>query len=179
MKRPLISGAVIALVALAAVVLVVALGSGGGGGKHSATAANPSASGNTVSVAEIGDAGRVLVDSSGQALYASDVEAAAGKVLCTDACTSFWTPLTVSGDAPKGGSLAAKLGVVQRPDGARQVTYNGKPLYSFAEEGPGEVTGDGFTDAFDGRQFVWRVVSVGNGGGSPASSSSSGGSYGY
>jgi predicted lipoprotein with Yx(FWY)xxD motif len=131
-----------------------------------------------VSVADIGDAGQVLVDSSGQALYASDQETASGKVMCTDACNSFWTPLTVSGGAPKGDSAAGKLGVVKRPDGMKQVTADGKLLYTFNEEGPGEVTGDGFKDAFGSQQFVWHVVSVGNRAGSSGASSSgsSGGS---
>src|SRR5262249_4829065 len=117
-----------------------------------------------------GGAGSVLVDSSGQALYFNDQEKAAGMALCTGACTSFWEPLTVSG-APMGGSVASHLGVAKRPDGSRQVTYNGMRLYTFTQEGPGEVTGDGFQDAFNGEQFTWHVVTTGNGGGSTAGSS--------
>jgi predicted lipoprotein with Yx(FWY)xxD motif len=175
MKRWFIPGGAIGV---AAVALAVA-GCGGGGGGGSATAAAPSASGKTVSVADIGDAGTVLVDSSGQALYASDQEDATGKVMCTGACNSFWEPLTVSGGAPNGSSDAGKLGVVKRPDGTKQVTADGRLLYHFTQEGPGEVTGDGFKDAFDGQQFVWHVVSVGNAAGSSGGSSSSGGSFGY
>jgi predicted lipoprotein with Yx(FWY)xxD motif len=151
MKRLFTFGALIAMAAVLA-----ACGGGGGG---SATAA--SSGGSAVSVADIGDAGAVLVDSGGQALYASDQESAAGMVLCTGACNSFWEPLTVSGGAPKGGPVAAHLGVAKRPDGSRQVTYDGKLLYTFTQEGPGEVTGDGFQDAFDGEQFTWHVVSAG------------------
>ncbi len=60
-----------------------------------------------------------------------------------------------------------------------QVTYSGRPLYSFTQEGPGEVTGDGFQDAFGGQQFTWHVVSVGGGGGSPATSSNGGRGFAY
>lgn len=63
MKRLLISGA--------AVVAVLALAACGGGGGDSSNSpdATPSSNGTTtVSVEEIGDAGRVLVDSAGQAL---------------------------------------------------------------------------------------------------------------
>lgn len=164
--------------AVALVVIALAVAGCGGGGGGSATAAMPSTGGMTVSVADIGSAGRVLVDSSGQALYASDQETASGKVMCTGACNSFWKPLTVSGGAPTGSSDAGKLGVVKRPDGTKQVTANGKLLYTFTQEGPNQVTGDGFQDAFNGQQFTWHVVSVGNGG-SASSASSSNGSFSY
>ncbi|MGH2925342.1 MAG: COG4315 family predicted lipoprotein [Solirubrobacterales bacterium] len=143
----------------------------GGGGGGNATAAMPSAGGKTVSAQEIGGTGNVLVDSSGMALYASDQETAAGKALCTGACNSFWTPVTVNGGVPNGGSLPGKLGVAKRPDGTKQVTYNGKLLYTFTQDQSGEVTGDGFQDAFNGQQFTWHVVSAANNGGSPSAGS--------
>jgi predicted lipoprotein with Yx(FWY)xxD motif len=141
--------------ALVAAMAFAACGGAGGGGSAVPAAAGGS-SGSTVSVEQLGAAGSVLVDKSGQALYAADQEKG-GMVLCTDSCVSFWQPLTVKG-SPDAGSLPGKLGVVKRPDGGNQVTYNGQPLYSFAEDGPGEVTGDGFADAFGGQQFTWHVV---------------------
>jgi predicted lipoprotein with Yx(FWY)xxD motif len=72
----------------------------------------------TVSTRAIGDKGTVLVDSAGKALYATDQETAAGMVLCTTGCTSFWKPLTVSSGSPSGDSVPGKLGVVKRPDGS-------------------------------------------------------------
>ena len=161
MKRLLIPG--FAVVALAVAMAVAACGGG------SSVSSNPPASsgGATVSAEQIGDAGRVLVDSNGQALYANDQEKG-GMVLCDGACLSFWTPLTVSG-APKSDSLDGKLGVVRRPDGGKQVTFDGKLLYTFHTDQPGEVGGDGFQDAFDGQQFTWNVVHA------DGSTSSSGG----
>ena len=139
-----------------AIAIAVALAAcGGSSGSGSATAA--SSGGGTVSVAEIEGAGNVLVDSSGQALYASEQETAAGKVLCTGACNSFWQPLTVSGGTPSG-SVPGQLGVMKRPEGSMQVTFDGKPLYTFTQDGPEEVTGDGFKDAFGGQKFQWHVV---------------------
>ena len=78
-------------------------------------------------------------------------------VLCTGSCLSFWEPLTVTG-TPKGQSLPGKLAVVKRPDGGRQVTYNGKLLYSFKLDSPGQLKGDNFQDEIDGQPCHWRVV---------------------
>jgi len=139
-KRLLILGAV----ALAAVIgVAIAVASTGSGGA-------------TVSVKRIAGKGSVLVDAKGQALYRSDQERN-GMVLCKGGCLSFWQPLIVSG-TPKGKSLAGKLGVVKRPDGGRQVTYNGRLLYAFKLDKSGKVTGDGFKDAFGGQKFTWHVA---------------------
>jgi predicted lipoprotein with Yx(FWY)xxD motif len=152
MRRWLIPGVLVAVVVAA----VLALAACGGGGDDSSDAAGPTMSGATVSTQEIGG-DDVVVDSSGKALYAADQETAAGKVLCMDGCTSFWEPLTVSG-TPTGDSVSATLGVATRPDGGRQATLDGKLLYSFVQDQPGEVTGDGFEDAFDGQTLTWHVV---------------------
>lgn len=163
-----------ALVALAAA-SAVALAACGGGSSDSMPAA---AGSETVSVEAVDGVGDVLVDAQGDALYSPDQEAG-GKVLCTGACASIWEPLTLpDGDQPTGSSgVNAKLGTVERPDGSNQVTFEGKPLYTFAEDPePGTVTGDGFTDAFGGMSFTWHVAAQG-----PVSSgsTSTGGGYGY
>jgi predicted lipoprotein with Yx(FWY)xxD motif len=129
------------------------------GGAAVGLAASPAFAANggaTVSVKRIAGAGSVLVDAKGRALYRSDQERS-GMVLCTGACLSFWQPLTVSG-TPKGSSLPGKLALVRRPDGGRQVTYNGRLLYSFKLDKAGKVTGDGFKDAFGPQKFTWHVV---------------------
>lgn len=170
MKKLLILAGIVAALALAAC-------GGGNSSDDSAAAMAPATANDTVAVQDIGDAGRVLVDSSGQALYTSDKEAG-GAVMCTSACESFWKPLTIDGKSPQG-SVPGELGVVKRPDGTNQVTYNGTPLYSFTQEGPGEVTGDGVSDAFDGHKFTWSVVTVGGGNGSSDTSSDNSGGYEY
>jgi predicted lipoprotein with Yx(FWY)xxD motif len=117
----------------------------------------------------------VLVDSAGAPLYTSDQEKS-GKVACTGGCASIWLPLEApgSGDPTAGDGVSGELGVVKRPDGSRQVTLDGRPLYRFAQDGSdGKATGDDLTDSFDGRQFTWQVE--GSGGGS----SGGGGAYSY
>jgi predicted lipoprotein with Yx(FWY)xxD motif len=171
MKKLLILAGIVAALALAA------CGGGGDDSSDSAAAMAPATTNDTVAIKDIGDTGRVLVDSNGQALYTSDKEAG-GAVMCTGGCESFWMPLTMNGKSPTG-SVTGKLGVVKRPDGTNQVTYNGTPLYSFTQEGPGEVTGNGVSDAFGGRKFTWSVVTVGGGTSSSDTSSSGSGGYGY
>jgi predicted lipoprotein with Yx(FWY)xxD motif len=87
----------------------------------------------------------VLVNRSGLTLYALSVERR-GRFVCTDSdCLSLWTPLTVRrGTKPRGtvGSLAT----IRRPDGKTQVTYKGKPLYTFYEDSRGDANGEGVKD---------------------------------
>jgi predicted lipoprotein with Yx(FWY)xxD motif len=148
----------------------------GGGGNESAAAGGSSSGGTTttVSIKKVGDVGDALVTSDGMTLYTSNVEAK-GKILCAGACTSFWKPLEAARAKPTANGDAGKLAVIKRPDGTKQVTSNGLPLYTFAEDGPGETMGEGFTDDFAGQHFIWHAVVAG---GKPASSGgSSAGGY--
>jgi predicted lipoprotein with Yx(FWY)xxD motif len=165
------------LIALAAgVILVLAACGGGGDSSDSAPAAAGSGDPMLVSTTSVDGVGEVLVDSAGAALYSADQETG-GRILCTEACASIWLPLTLGAgaDMPTAADgLAGDLGVVTRPGGAEQVTFDGKPLYRFAEDtGPGVVSGDGFSDTFDGTRFTWHVA--GPGGTSTGSTSSPGG----
>jgi predicted lipoprotein with Yx(FWY)xxD motif len=145
-KRLLTLGVVLVAAAVGVAIAVAATT----GGDNATTAG-----GATVSVKRLPNVGRVLVDARGRALYRSDQERR-GMVLCKGACLSFWQPLTVSG-TPKGHGVPGKLGTIRRPDGGRQVTYGGRPLYSFKLDKPGKATGDGFKDAFGSQKFTWRV----------------------
>jgi predicted lipoprotein with Yx(FWY)xxD motif len=145
----LVIGAIVVVAAVVGVAIAIAATGGSG--------SSPTAGGATVSAKKLGGAGTVLVDSKGRALYRSEQERN-GMVLCKGACLSFWQPLTVKG-TPKAHGLSGKLAVVKRPDGlGRQVTFNGKLLYSFKLDQPGQVGGDGFKDAFSGQKFRWHVV---------------------
>jgi predicted lipoprotein with Yx(FWY)xxD motif len=121
-------------------------------------------------VKQVPGVGNVLVDSNGMPLYAANIEAS-GKIACGAGCTAFWKPLTLGSGAPSAASNVGKLGVVKRPDGTRQVTDNGKPLYTFSQDSAGKATGNGFSDSFGGHHFTWHVVQAG---GSTASSGGSG-----
>jgi predicted lipoprotein with Yx(FWY)xxD motif len=149
--------------AIAAALALAACGGGGGSSSTQDSSSQGSSSqgtATTVSVKKLPAVGSVLVDPGGKAVYSSDLEAG-GKVVCSAACTAFWKPVTVDGGKPTAPAGAGKLDVIRRPDGAMQVTDNGKPLYTFSEDSPGKATGDGFTDDFAGHHFTWHVVSSG------------------
>jgi predicted lipoprotein with Yx(FWY)xxD motif len=156
-----------------AVAVLAIAGCGSSSSSSSGSAAQGGAT--TVAARQIAGAGTVLVDAKGAALYAPDQERG-GRVRCVGACTSIWKPLTLGSGRPTG---PGGLGVVRRPDGTRQVTANGRPLYSFTQEGAGSVTGDRVADAFGGRHFTWHVVTAkGKPAASGMSSSSGSGSSG-
>lgn len=122
-------------------------------------AAGPgSVTGTVVRAARLGRYGTVLVSSKGMALYLLSSETD-GRIVCTGACLSIWPPLLVgSGGRPAAsGAVAGHLGVVRRPDGSRQVTYNGYPLYLYAGDArPGQVTGQAIT-SFGGTWYLLRA----------------------
>lgn len=140
MSLPLAGRALIA--ALIASLALAACGSSDN--SSSTTAAAPAtttaASGDTVSVAD-SDIGKVLVGPSGHTLYMFDKDEP-NKSNCSGDCVAAWPPLTNSGSATAGaGVSSAKLGTSDKAN-ANQVTYNGHPLYYYAEdEKPGQTNG--------------------------------------
>ncbi len=114
----------------------------------------------TVGVVEIDGLGRVLTDADGKVLYASDEEAADPDVICTDACEEFWIPVDAGSATPTGADGVTGLDVAERPDGTMQVTHDGRRLYTFSQDSPGEAGGEGFSDTFGGQRFTWHAVVV-------------------
>ena len=54
---------------------------------------------------------------------------------CQSYCALIWQPVLTSGQPEAGNGVNQHaLGVVVRPDGTRQVTYQGKPLYLFIQD---------------------------------------------
>jgi predicted lipoprotein with Yx(FWY)xxD motif len=157
--------------------LALVLAACGSSGGSSSSGAQPGTSSSTVSVANVGGVANVLVDAAGKPLYSPDQEAD-GMIRCTGACTSFWMPLAPGASTPTAKGLT--FAVISRPDGSQQVTADGKPLYTFAEDAAGQLKGNGFGDDFNGQQFTWHVV-VAGGGAAPTApaSNSGGGGYGY
>lgn len=88
----------------------------------------------TVTVADHETHGSYLADGEGRSLYlfTQDEE---GSSACTGDCAEAWPPFTVADGATAGDGVAQSLlGAIERQDGSRQVTYNGHPLYYFAQD---------------------------------------------
>jgi predicted lipoprotein with Yx(FWY)xxD motif len=160
MRRSITYSVLAGLAIAAVVVVIVAIGGGGDGDNGNASAANMGAGSGLVSVQNV-DGTNVLVDSQGKTLYSADVER--NQIRCTDGCTSFWDSVDASANQAKSASsdLDLNFGVMKRPDGESQLTFKGLPVYSFAEEGPGQLDGDGFVDDFQGTHFEWAAATTG------------------
>lgn len=82
---------------------------------------------------------------------------------CTGACAIAWPPLITSGRPGVDGTLsAAKTWAILRPDGDRQATYGGHPLYLFGYEKIA-LTSTGFAAVGNGNGVhafggVWKLV---------------------
>jgi predicted lipoprotein with Yx(FWY)xxD motif len=154
--------------AIVAAALLLAACDGSSGGDSSTGA--PVSTGNV-------DGTSVLADSQGRTLYSADVEKS-GKILCTGGCTSIWKPVTGSPRVAKtvAADTGMDVGDVKRPDGARQLTLDGKPLYTFTQEGPGKLDGNGVADDFSGTHFQWSAAGTS---GAAASNNNNSSNYSY
>jgi predicted lipoprotein with Yx(FWY)xxD motif len=124
----------------------------------------------------------VLVDARGRTLYTLSAERN-GRFICTSSsmipgstttCTTLWHPLLAHGAVT--GSGVSSLGTIARPDGGRQVTWRGLPLYTFAQDSQaGQASGNGLRDV-----GVWRAATVTAVAPAPSTGGGGyGGGYGY
>ena len=122
---------------------------------EASTTTEPEAAAGLVALAD-SSLGSILVDGDGNVLYLFTPDEQ-GESVCYDECAGFWPPL-VGEFAAGDGVDAALMGSVARTDGSEQVTYNGWPLYYFANDAaPGDTNGQGVNE-------VWYVLdAAGNG----------------
>jgi predicted lipoprotein with Yx(FWY)xxD motif len=147
MRHPRIIIAGIGLAAVAAVGGVTAA-SAGGSAASSTPSASPTAAAVTVRTAPATVAGRtetILVNAHGLPLYFYRPDTAA-RSLVTGSLAQLWPPLTSAAPAAAAGT-SGKLAVLNDVNG-HQVTYNGHPLYTFADDHAGQVTGQGVQNFF-------------------------------
>ncbi|SDM27687.1 Secreted repeat of unknown function [Lentzea albidocapillata subsp. violacea] len=107
-----------------------------------------------VQVVQTPNLGEILVDHNQNTIYRYEKDATnPPKSNCVEPdCTLKWTPLLTAEVETTNGIDAVLLGMTERPNGLRQVTLNGHPLYRYVED---EKAGDAFGDGLDG---VWFAV---------------------
>lgn len=83
--------------------------------------------------------GPILFDGRGQAIYAFTYDRGT-RSRCYGGCARAWPPVYTRG-APRAGRNVRRglLGTTRRRDGRRQVTYAGRPLYFYVNEGRRQV----------------------------------------
>jgi predicted lipoprotein with Yx(FWY)xxD motif len=120
-----------------------------------------------------GTAETILVDANGLPLYIYQPDTPTTSRV-TGQLAALWPPL-VSG-APTARGATGTLASLATTNG-KQVTYNGHFLYTFVEDGPGLVTGQGVQNFFVATpNLTGGAVSTAT---SSASGSGNGYSYGY
>ncbi len=97
------------------------------------------------------DHGDILVGPEDRTLYMFDQDTQGeGASTCRGDCAENWPPLTE--DAPtRTEAVTAPISTFDRDDGASQVAADGWPIYYFADDEPGDATGQGVHD-------VWWVL---------------------
>jgi predicted lipoprotein with Yx(FWY)xxD motif len=139
---------------------------------HPATAQHAAATVRTVQAAVGGKTETILVNGQGLPLYYYQSDTAAKSVV-TGGLAALWPPLTSA--SPAAAGLTGKLVAVMDIHGD-QVAYNGHLLYTFADDQPGQVTGQGVQGFFVATPGLTAIA------GSPAPSvpaAPAGNSYGY
>lgn len=144
----------LATAALAALALAGCSGGGGAGGAGPyGGGASPTTSGGT-SAAAAGNTdgsslatastslGTVVVDSAGMTVYfyGPDTKGETTSA-CTGACAVQWPPVTTSG-TPHVTGVTGPVGTIAGPNGTKQVTLDGLPIYTYAgDSAKGDVNG--------------------------------------
>src|ERR1700730_24881 len=141
----------------------------------SSASSPPAQGGNTLTAKTIGSQ-QVLTNSKGLTVYWF-VPDTSTTSKCTGSCATFWPPVT--GPATAGSGVTGTLGTITRPDGTKQATYAGHPLYTFSgDTAPGQNKGNGL-NASGGLWYEMTVSGSTPGAAAGASPSASKGGYGY
>ena len=92
------------------------------------------------------------VNASKRTVYEFDLDLTSpGQSTCNGSCTQFWPPVA----PPAGATLPSTWSTIMRTDGTKQLTYAGRPLYTFVvDTQPGQTNGDGLNQ-FGG---LWHIA---------------------
>jgi predicted lipoprotein with Yx(FWY)xxD motif len=104
--------------------------------------------------------GKIVVDGRGMTLYIFEKDNA-GTSTCTGDCAKEWPPMLTGGQVTPGPDVGSMwVGTLDRPDGTKQVTYSGWPLYYSSKDAkPGDMNGQ----AVVSNGAPWYVISADKG----------------
>ena len=130
------------LVASIAALLVAAIAAAGAATPSADSAQARAAAKPPVIKIKVKRFGEILATRGRLPLYYWTPEKRDRRIHCTGQCAKVWPPVIVR----RGQSVPRRLagvkgtfGVIKRPDGRRQVTYNRLPLYAYHDDPPGTV----------------------------------------
>jgi predicted lipoprotein with Yx(FWY)xxD motif len=122
-------------------------------GEASSAALGGITPGSTVLHVQKSAVGWVLALSNGQVVYSYDKDPKGGAPACTGSCAQVWRPVTGKPLASPADTGMGTLGTVATSNGAKQITYNGSPLYTFKGAKALATKGNGVGG-------VWHVVKM-------------------
>jgi predicted lipoprotein with Yx(FWY)xxD motif len=109
--------------------------------------------GSTVLTVQKSAIGYVLSLANGHVVYTYDKDTKGGSPTCTGSCAGIWTAVTGKPLASTADKLPGTLGTVSTANGAKQVTWNGMPLYTYKGAKVFVTTGNGIGG-------VWHVIKL-------------------
>ncbi len=99
----------------------------------------------SVNIASKQGIGTYLTNATGFTLYTFSRDTQnGGTSACTGGCTAKWPAFYVASLTLPSGLSATSFTVITRPDGTKQLAYDGWPLYYFSNDmNPGDTNGQG------------------------------------
>lgn len=141
----LASGAAAAVIGLAGCAGNSSNNSGSGSGNSGLQAGSGGTAQNAaLSTAQSASLGTIVTDSKGRTVYLYTKDTASpSSATCSGACAQNWPPVPANSGAVQGIDKSL-VGSVTRPDGTKQMTLAGWPLYEFAgDSSAGDAKGQG------------------------------------
>ncbi len=86
-------------------------------------------------------------------MYTYGKDTKGGAPTCTGSCAATWLPVTGKPQASLAVTLPGTLGTVSDANGAKQITYNGMPLYTYKGASVFATTGNGIGG-------LWHVIKL-------------------
>ena len=157
-----------------------------GGGEYGSSASSGARStvrpsGNLLAAAQT-SLGSILVDGKGMTVYMFAADKG-GRSVCDGSCATYWPPVPAPATLPAAlPGVTATLGTTTRGDGSKQLTVDGRPVYTYAgDKGPGTTAGQG-TNLSGGLWWVLTpdgAIDKAKAGSAPAPSSAPASTSGY